>query len=334
VSTRHISLGIGLAILLASSAAFAQSVADAGVPTSEPYSMGTIRLTPPMPDGGIYGAPTTTTTTTPSAATTTAPATTPPAAAPTSTAPTTAPGTTAPALPPPPPRTATTAAPPLASPVPPSAALQLEEPELRPRRSSLTRARLSLLNTTLPPLAERSRSQRVLDGVVSLVAGAGMGALAFVVPSTPSNDLRPWFWTMGGMQVASGLINLAWVPARETQSERFAAMPMRTAAERRARVEFGERALEDIAADGARRRVLGALGNAGSSLAMLALIYRDPLFNGTPYSFGAYDAIVLGFTGLQVATGLLSLFSRSDDERLRDDYWQQVGILRAERGVQ
>jgi hypothetical protein len=322
VKSPSVALAFGLATLLAGATAGAQA-ADGGASASEPYAGGVLRLTPPAPDGGIYGEGT------------------PPATAPSPTPATTAPTeptTASTTLPPPPAADLDAPPPPPDTPHPPRTQTSpndssLDTPEPRRRPSSL-RTRLHLLNSTLPPLAERSRNQRILDSVLSLAVGAGMGALGFIVPTSPGNDLRPWFWTIGGVSLTTGVVNLAWVPARESLTARFVAMPMRTAAERRARLEFGERAIEEIAADGARRRVLGAIGNAATSVGMLALIYRDPLFNGTPYTLGVYDAIVLGFTGLSVVTGLLQLFTRSDDERLRDEYWRQTGVLRTRQSVE
>lgn len=311
---------------------------DAGAVSSDPFASGRIRITPPMPDGGVYGVTTDTpgvpdagvvappspsmqasattssvpTTTTSNTANTSNPTT----VIPTVTTPNT---TTGPAVPPPPPGV-----------LAPTAA----DDDVPSRRGSLLRARLRLLNTTLLPLAERSRRQRIIDSVISIGMGAGIGALGFLVPASPGNDLRPYIWVAGGSSMLSGVINLMWVPARETLSSQFEAMPIQTAQQRRARVRFGEQALEEIAADGARRRTLGAIAGALVSVGTLAAIYHQPLFSGTPYPWGVQDAIIIGFTGLSALQSLLQLLGRSDDERLRDEYWQQVNIMRAERGME
>jgi hypothetical protein len=107
-------------------------------------------------------------------------------------------------------------------------------------------------------------------------------------------------------------------------------LPAGTAHERRLRARFGEHALEDMAADGQRRRILGAVTGALVPVAMLAIAYRGPIFNGTPYTVGPYDYVLIGISAVQAITSLVQLFSRSEEERLHDAYWQQIRMREAE----
>lgn len=204
---------------------------------------------------------------------------------------------------------------------------------LGPRRVSLWPQRLRLLNATLPPLAARSRGARILDGVLNLVVGTGVGVVGFFVPSSGSVDQRPFFWALGGIQAAQGILTLAWAPARETLTAQYVGMPMNTARERRLRVRFGERSLDEIAADGARRRVLQAVVGALAPVLLLGVMYREQIFNRAAWSPNGFDALMIGLTVLSSGVALIPLFGRSEDERLREQYQQQVRLMRAERGL-
>lgn len=306
-------------------------------------------LTPRTPSGGVYGADRPAAA--PSAAPTVAPITVPAAPSSPPITPAVPPppvGSTptpidapasAPALPPPPPGALGTDVHPPATTEGESASAPDEnaapsEVQLREARSAVMRSRLRLLNSVLPGLAARSSSRRILDGVINMAIGGGVFGLGFAFPPVPGGqDMRPWFWTLGGVQFATGVVDLAWVPARERLSLQFEQMPMGTARERRLRVQFGEQALEDMAADGRRRRILTGVTESLVSVGTLAIIYREPIFNGTPYTFGMTDVLVLGLSGLSLVRSMLQIFQSSEEERLRDSYRAQVHVLRAERGL-
>ncbi len=197
------------------------------------------------------------------------------------------------------------------------------------------RERLRLLDTTLVPLADRSRDARITDGIISLALGAGLVATGLVLHYTPELSTgevslyEQLLWFQGGFMVTSGALSLLWPPARERLSAQYAAMPRLDAAQRRARVRFGEQALEEIAADGARRRILRSLAGAGLQLGVLGIIYRDQIFNGEalPAPEGLHY-LMIGLTGVSIVTSLIGVFTRSEDERLRDSYARSVQILR------
>lgn len=195
----------------------------------------------------------------------------------------------------------------------------------------MTRARLRILNSTLVGLPARSFSSRILDGVIAIVSGGTSIAAGFLIPSATSvQSLGPIFWTNGGLLVLQGTLSLAWAPAREGLAERYLAMPARTARERRERLRFGEHALDDMAADGTRRRIFSGLGTAATAVVGLGLTYRNQIFNGVAWNLGLPDALIFTTLGVQTIVSLFQLFSASEDERLRDSYWQQVRLLESE----
>jgi hypothetical protein len=203
-----------------------------------------------------------------------------------------------------------------------------------PRRASLTRARLRLLDASFAGLAARSSSQRILDGIVSLGAGAVMAGSTFVIPATTGGtDLRLWLWATSGYLGLQGIVNLAWAPARERLSREYEALPMATATQRRARVRFGEYALDEMAADGRRRRILAGIANIAATGGLLTLAYSDTIFNGVPHTFSLTDAVVLTYGGVAVILHVVQMLSQSEEERLRNAYFQQLQILRAERAM-
>jgi len=203
-----------------------------------------------------------------------------------------------------------------------------------PRRVSLTRARLRLLDASFAGLAARSSSQRILDGIVALGAGAVMAGSTFVIPATTGGtDLRLWLWATSGYLGLQGIVNLVWAPARERMSREYEAMPVATAAQRRARMRFGERALDEIAADGQRRRILAGIANIAATGGLLTVAYSDAIFNGTPHTFSLTDAVVLTYGGVAVILHVVQMLSQSEEERLRNAYFQQLQMLRAERAA-
>ena len=222
---------------------------------------------------------------------------------------------------------------PVAAPTTPVAANNptLTVPAARRRRPGLLRERLRLLDTGLVPLAERSRDARITDGIVQLAVGAAFVTLGFVLPSdTPGVDTYQYLsWFQGGYSVAGGLTQLIWAPARERLSLAYAALPRATAADRRARVRFGEQSLEEMADDGRRRRILIPIISSTVQLGTLAILYRRQIFDGDPMPEpSAINYLMIGLTGVTVATTLLNMLSSSPEEQLRDRYRREVEMLR------
>lgn len=244
---------------------------------------------------------------------------------------------TAPALPPPPPPPPTTA--PVTAPAPPpvtaSAALApatawtLAPPQ--PRRA-FTRERLRLLNQSLLSLPERSRSGRITEGVINLALGGGLFALGFLFAPSGTDETSPLqtlLWFQGGYSVLNGVVALAWVPARERLPPVYGAMPMRTAAQRRERLRYGEEALDAMARDSRLRRTLTGVGSAVLGVGTLAVLYRDQIFdNASMPEPVEYNYLIIGLTLVSVAANVITVFAQTEEERLRANYRQELQLLR------
>jgi hypothetical protein len=214
----------------------------------------------------------------------------------------------------------------------PTGSVGTAPPSTPVRRPSLNRARLRLLDASFTGLAARSSSQRILDGILSIGVGGALTAASFALPPLGAGtDLQPWLWATSGYLALQGIVNIAWAPARERLSNEYNAMPRGTARQRRERLRFGERAMDEIAADGSRRRILSGIANIVVTGGLVTAAYAEPIFNGTPHTFGLNDAVVLTYGGVTVIMHVIQMLSASEDERLRNAYFQQVELLRAER---
>lgn len=184
-----------------------------------------------------------------------------------------------------------------------------------------------MLDLALVPVAEQSRDARITSGIVQLAEGAAFVALGFVLPAIAGAD-RPGIdtyqyttWFQGGFMAAAGLTQLLWVPSRERLSREYAEQPRSTPHERRDRVRFGERALDDMAADGRRRRYLMPIATALVPLGTLAILYRHQIFDDDPMPDPPeLNYLVIGLVGLSIIPAVVSMFSHSPEEQLRDRY--------------
>ncbi len=238
------------------------------------------------------------------------------------------------AFPPPPPPDPTLTAPAVVAVTPDVAA---DAPVRAPRATAarvpgLWRERLRILNTSLPPLAERSRDARRTDILVNSISGAVTIGLGFVFSARDDGSPHPaqvLLWSQGGLLLAQSLAALAFPPARERLSDEFAAMPQNTVRLRHARVRFGEEALDRMAADGARRRVINAVVGIAAALIPVGVIYSDQIFSGRPWPEPPeLNVIAVSISGIAVVQALVPLFTRSAEERLRDEYRSRVRMLR------
>ncbi len=247
------------------------------------------------------------------------------------------------ALPPPPPAaTPPTATPPAAAPtaappaapitassvLTPSAAWNLTPPS--PQRA-FTRERLRLINQSLIGLPERSRSGRITEGIINLALGGGLFALGFLFSSDTgaASPLRTLLWFQGGYSALNGAVGLAWTPARERLPPVYAAMPVRTGAQRRARLQYGEEALDEMARDSRLRRTLTGVGSAVLGLGTLAILYRDQIFDNAAMPEPAeYNYLIIGLSLVGVAANVITVFSQTEEERLRANYRQELQLLR------
>ncbi len=240
-------------------------------------------------------------------------------------------------LPPPPP------APTGPAPRPPSIALPppppagdapsaTAQPGSAARPRAFYRERRRLLDRALLTLPERSRDSRITSGLINVAVGAGLLGLGFAPiwgeGSTPSVP-QYLVWFQGGYTVAQGAVELIWTPSRERLGRQYMEMPVRTAQQRRARVRFGEESLDEIAADGRRRRILTAVTTVAYGLGTLGIFYRDQIFNDEPLpSPEALNYLVIGSIGIQSIISVIGALSTSSDERLRDTYQRELQLMR------
>jgi hypothetical protein len=237
-------------------------------------------------------------------------------------------------LPPTPPRAAatapTTTTPPVtaASVLAPVAGWNLAAPA--PQRA-LTRERLRLLNHSLLALPERSRSGRITEGVINLALGGGLFALGFLFSSDTdgASPLRTLLWFQGGYSALNGAVGLAWTPARERLPPVYGAMPMRTGPQRRARLQYGEEALDEMARDSRLRRTLTGVGSAVLGLGTLTILYRDQIFdNAAMPEPTEFNYLIIGLSLVGVAANVITVFSQTEEERIRANYRQELQLLR------
>lgn len=207
-----------------------------------------------------------------------------------------------------------------------------QDPPRRARRPSVLRQRLRLLDTSLLSLADSSRSSRRTEGVLNLVIGAGAITIAALLDQGGAGGPEPFqvlLYSQGAWNAALGLTQLIFAPSRERLSEEYGRMPRGNAQERRERVRFGEQALEEMAADGQRRRLITAIASVTFGLGTLGIAYRDQIFDGAPMPEPAlYSYLVIGSVGINVLVNLVGVISRSSDERTRDNYRRELQILR------
>jgi hypothetical protein len=160
-------------------------------------------------------------------------------------------------------------------------------------------------------------------------------ALGFVLPGASSGGdelFRYLLWAQGGYSMLNGTLQLAWVPARERLSRSYLQLPRTTAADRRARVRAGEAMLDEMASDGARRRVVMAVAGSVFALVTPTIIYRDQIFNGEPMPEpAALNYLVLGLSAVSFVTELLGAFGTSDEERIRNTYRTQLELQRQQQ---
>ena len=226
-----------------------------------------------------------------------------------------------------------------ATPPPPATpATTLTEPAVtapsRPRRPALIRERLRLLDARMTPLIVRGNDGRIANGIISTTIGAALVVLGFVAASeledsSSATILSASLWVQGGYQVVDGAVSLLWKPAREELPPLYRQQPRGTPHERRLAVRYGEQALEDMASDGARRRIIRTIAGTAVGLSTLGILYRDQIFDGQPMPEpSGIHYLMIGLTALSLVPNLLNLFTRSEEERLRDTYRAEIEILR------
>jgi hypothetical protein len=186
----------------------------------------------------------------------------------------------------------------------------------------------------MTPLIARGNDGRIANGLISAAAGVVLiviGAVASSELDDPSSAalISSSFWVQGSHQLTDGALLLLWKPTSEELPRLYRQQPRGTPHERRLAVRYGEQALEDMASDGARRRIIRAIAGTTVGLSALGIIYRDQIFDGQPFPPPPIlHYLMVGLTAVSLIPNLLGLFTRSEEERLRDSYRTEVELLR------
>jgi len=178
--------------------------------------------------------------------------------------------------------------------------------------------RLRALDADLHLLAARSDG-RIVDGSLSLALGG-----AFITLGVFVHD--PLFRTLlmltGGVAASRGVITLVALPDAEAAAVQFTRMPMVSPGEVIARIAYGEEALARLAHQARRARLIdGSLTSlAGAAYIPLYTLLRHNGDRRWKYGDDPIDYVVIAFSGISLAAGVITLVVKSEAERTRDAY--------------
>ncbi len=185
---------------------------------------------------------------------------------------------------------------------------------LPPRIATRQRA----LELSLATLSAGSEG-RVVSGAVQVALGASFIAVGAFVQSEVARSL---LILLGAGSLARGTIQLTLAPAAEQPSRDYAAMPMATGEQVRARIRFGEQQLEQLALAARRTRIVD-----GSVTMLVATSYVPLLWwlerrEQSSYRFGdsAFDYVGLAISVINFGSGLVTALVRSEAEKRADAY--------------
>ncbi|MFK7986665.1 MAG: hypothetical protein AB8I08_11625 [Sandaracinaceae bacterium] len=184
--------------------------------------------------------------------------------------------------------------------------------------SAATLTRMRALDASLTSLAA-SGGVDYLRGVLSLLAGgAGIafGAISYELGS-PFDRMAPYFIVLGGTTILrTVLVDFILPPDTRTPAIEYQTMPQGTDAERRARIEFGERALEGIAEAAMISRIVDGSVNIGGALAIIpAYLAPNDFEIDSPI-----EALIFIGPAIAMVGGIITLASPSAAEQRWDAY--------------
>ena len=174
-------------------------------------------------------------------------------------------------------------------------------------------ARQRALELDLTALAARDEG-RVLNGALQATLGAGFVTAGIFVDGDVARSLLILF---GAGALAHGTILLTMVPKVEKLAQTYTQLPRFTPGQVRARIEFGERTLDELARAGRRTRIVDG------TVTMLVASSYVPLWSwlerreDPEYRFGdsAFDYVGLAISTVNFATGLVTALLPSEAER-------------------
>ena len=93
--------------------------------------------------------------------------------------------------------------------------------------------------------------------------------------------------------------------------------------------QAGEQALDEMARDSRLRRTLLGVGSAVLGLGTLGILYRDQIFDNEPMPEPTeFNYLMIGLSLVNVAANVITVFSQTEEERLRANYRQELQLLR------
>ncbi|MBK8169450.1 MAG: hypothetical protein IPK60_03790 [Sandaracinaceae bacterium] len=188
--------------------------------------------------------------------------------------------------------------------------------------------RLHALDRDMMALSMRGDTH-VVDGILSMVTGGAsiaFGAL-YANASTSSNAMATYLYIYGAGSIGRGVLQLTVTPTIGDSAIRYGHMPMTSVAEVRARLQFGEDALESLADRSRIARILDASISMATGLAFIPFYLGPRDFKFTEF----LDYFVLIGASISIVSGVITLITRSDAERRWSAYSELRDGLREQR---
>jgi hypothetical protein len=187
-------------------------------------------------------------------------------------------------------------------------------------------ARLRALDRDYTALSARG-SSGLVDGILSVVTGGLSIVLGALLPDT-SNGFATYFYVFGAGNIAHGIVDIAVTPDPVEPALVFAHMPMRDVDEVKARLRYGEQALESLAFRSRLGRILEGSLDIATGVAFIPFYLgpRDYAFSGD-----VLDILMITAALIRVVSGVATMLSPTDAERRYDAYDSLRDRLRRER---
>jgi hypothetical protein len=172
--------------------------------------------------------------------------------------------------------------------------------------------RLRALDSDFQVLAARGGGS-IVDGILGILTGGLSITLGILLLNEPAIEVNmsPYLFTYGGASAVRGILSLVLMTNPSGAAIAFAHMPMTNMDEVRARLDYGERELANLADQSRLSRLLDGSINVAVGLAII------PIYLG-PNNFeivNTFDWFVLIGAGISAISGVITLLSSTEAER-------------------
>ena len=174
--------------------------------------------------------------------------------------------------------------------------------------------RLRVLGTDLDALASHD-SGGLGGGVMSMLAGGLSIALAQLIDQSA---VRTFLYVFGTTSLVRGGLELTLSPDAESAALSYSHWPMRVPEEVMERLRFGESALDGLARDSRRLRMLDGAASIAAGAITVPFLLLGP--HDKDSKFDTLDLFVVVGAGVSVLSGVVNLFSQSEAEKRNDAY--------------